>query len=188
MWLLSSLPRISSMFANQCSLSDAFLWRSRTVYRTVQRTRSVSVNVIYCCTGWKKRYSSSRECTEGKLKSIHYSLYLMYYFLVVSLNFLWELPDYRVLSYYWLNAEAGNATLKSQIEREYSTSWRVSRHKTHNLISLGCQPVSGCFTKRTRRSLVLLIKTSCCIGHIGRINIAWYLTHWLRPVYPVTQR
>ena len=94
----------------------------------------------------------------------------MYYFLVVSLNFLCELPDYRVLSYYWLNAEA---TLKSQIERKYSTSCWVS-HKTHNLISLGCQPVSGCFTKRTSRSLVLLVKTSCCIGHIGRINIAWY--------------
>ena len=63
--------------ANQCSLSDVFPWRPRTVYRTVQRTRSDSVKVIYCCTGWKKRYSTSRECTEGKLKSIHYSLLLL---------------------------------------------------------------------------------------------------------------
>ena len=77
MWFLSSLPNHSSMLANQCSLSDVFLWRPKTVYRTVQRTRTVTKKVIYCCTGWKKRYSSSRDCREGKLKSIHYFLLLM---------------------------------------------------------------------------------------------------------------
>ncbi|KAJ7327685.1 dendrite reproteinration [Desmophyllum pertusum] len=39
--------------------------RPKTVYVKVQRTRQVSVKVINCCSGWKKRYSSSRECTEA---------------------------------------------------------------------------------------------------------------------------
>ncbi|XP_078370477.1 uncharacterized protein LOC144654268 isoform X2 [Oculina patagonica] len=39
--------------------------RPRTVYRNVQRTRSVSVKVIFCCSGWRKSYSSSRECREA---------------------------------------------------------------------------------------------------------------------------
>ena len=63
-------------FVNLC-LSVWFLWRPRTVYRSVQRTRSVSVKVIYCCTGWRKAYSSSRECTEGNLYGIHYTWLLM---------------------------------------------------------------------------------------------------------------
>ena len=47
-----------------------FLERARTTYRSVQRTRSISVTVIYCCSGWQKVYSSSRECRKGTFKRL----------------------------------------------------------------------------------------------------------------------
>ncbi|CAH3171466.1 unnamed protein product, partial [Porites evermanni] len=40
-------------------------FRVKTVYRSVQRTRSTSVTVIYCCSGWQKAYSSSKECRQA---------------------------------------------------------------------------------------------------------------------------
>ena len=145
MWFLSSLPNYSSMQANQCSLSGVFLWRPKTVYRTVQRTRTVSVKVIYCCTGWKKRYSSSRQCTEGKVKSIHYSLLLMPFplhymkkmsakinndntfscrFAVLSLR-VTKLSS-SVLLLHGLNTEAGYATFKLVANRNEMLTVLVS--------------------------------------------------------------
>lgn len=35
------------------------------MYYFVQRTRNVNVKIIYCCSGWKKSPSSSRECTKA---------------------------------------------------------------------------------------------------------------------------
>ena len=108
---------------------------------------------------------------------------MTYFFPVVSLNFLWELRDYWVLSYYCLKTsctEAGYATCKSQIVRKYLPSWRVS-DKTP--IRLGCQPGSVRFTKCTYRSFGLLIKPSRCTGYNGRINIGWRLINSLTPTY-----
>ena len=39
------------------------------MYYVTQRTRNVNVKIIYCCSGWKKSHSSSRECTKGTLTS-----------------------------------------------------------------------------------------------------------------------
>ena len=58
----------SSVFSNLLFSSDVWLGRPRTVYIRVQRTRRVSVKVLSCCHGWKKRYYGSRECAKGKLK------------------------------------------------------------------------------------------------------------------------
>ena len=47
-----------------------FLERQKTVYRSVRKTRTISSTVIYCCSGWQKAYSSSRECREGTFQSL----------------------------------------------------------------------------------------------------------------------
>ena len=69
--------------------------RPRTVYYTVKRTRNVYVKIIYCCSGWKKSYSSSRECTTGTLTSpvivtfmkfsiaAYFKIYPMNYFILL---------------------------------------------------------------------------------------------------------
>ena len=53
------------------------------MYYTTERTRNVYVKIIYCCSGWKKSHSSSRECTKGTLTSRVIFSYLW--------NFLWLL-------------------------------------------------------------------------------------------------
>ena len=47
-----------------------FLERQKTVYRSVRKTRTISSTVIYCCSGWQKAYSSSRECREGTFQRL----------------------------------------------------------------------------------------------------------------------
>ena len=47
-----------------------FLERQKTVYRSVRKTRTISSTVIYCCSGWQKAYSSSRETREGTFKRL----------------------------------------------------------------------------------------------------------------------
>lgn len=39
--------------------------RPKTAYRSVQRTRSISLTVIHCCIGWQKANAASRECRQA---------------------------------------------------------------------------------------------------------------------------
>ena len=51
-----------------------FLERQKTVYRSVRKTRTISSTVIYCCSGWQKAYSSSRECREVHSRDSCYNM------------------------------------------------------------------------------------------------------------------
>ena len=90
------------------------------MYRTIQRTRSVSVKVIFCCSGWRKRYSSSRECAEGNLEC------LVHYFVPLMPSPPYEkmsakLYNDNTLSCYCLYNEAGHTTFNMQKETKTLT-------------------------------------------------------------------